>query len=223
MPDLLLELFSEEIPARFQRRAAEDLKKAVTDALVEAGLLYESAKAFVTPRRLTLTVTGIPARSFREMFEAVAKAFPDRQVILRPHPAERIESWADIPERCPNAKVIYEGNVLPWLLGLAGLTLMYRLLPNAPVRWRDAFIGAALATVILLVSQAPHRRLEWIAALTVAIGIGAVVLLLADRIQHLLGERFVMAMERLMGLILVAVAVEMLVRALKTLGPQLHG
>ena len=63
MPDLLLELFSEEIPARFQRRAAEDLKKAVTDALVEAGLLYESAKAFVTPRRLTLTVTGIPARS----------------------------------------------------------------------------------------------------------------------------------------------------------------
>lgn len=82
---------------------------------------------------------------------------------------------------------------------------------------------SALATVILLVSQAPHRRLEWIAALTVAIGIGAVVLLLADRIQHLLGERFVMAMERLMGLILVAVAVEMLVRALKTLGPQLHG
>ena len=82
---------------------------------------------------------------------------------------------------------------------------------------------SALATVILLVSQAPHRRLEWIAALTMAIGIGAVVLLLADRIQHLLGERFVMAMERLMGLILVAVAVEMLVRALKTLGPQLHG
>jgi glycyl-tRNA synthetase beta chain len=63
MPELLLELFSEEIPARFQRRAAEDLRKAVTDALVEAGLLYESARAFVTPRRLALTVTGIPARS----------------------------------------------------------------------------------------------------------------------------------------------------------------
>ena len=63
MPELLLELFSEEIPARFQRRAAEDLKKAVTDALVEAGLLYEGAKAFVTPRRLALTVSGIPARS----------------------------------------------------------------------------------------------------------------------------------------------------------------
>jgi len=63
MPELLLELFSEEIPARFQRRAAEDLRKAVTNALVEAGLIYESAKAFVTPRRLALTVTGLPARS----------------------------------------------------------------------------------------------------------------------------------------------------------------
>jgi glycyl-tRNA synthetase beta chain len=63
MPELLLELFSEEIPARLQRRAAEDLKKAVTDAMVETGLVYESARAFVTPRRLALSVTGVPARS----------------------------------------------------------------------------------------------------------------------------------------------------------------
>ncbi len=63
MPELLLELFSEEIPARMQRKASEDLKKAVTNALVDAGLVYESAKAFVTPRRLALTVTGVPARS----------------------------------------------------------------------------------------------------------------------------------------------------------------
>ncbi len=63
MPELLLELFSEEIPARMQRKAAEALKKSVTDALVENGLLYESAQAFVTPRRLALTVTGLPARS----------------------------------------------------------------------------------------------------------------------------------------------------------------
>jgi glycyl-tRNA synthetase beta chain len=63
MPELLLELFSEEIPARFQRRAAEDLRKGVTNALVDAGLVYEGAKAFVTPRRLALTVTGLPARS----------------------------------------------------------------------------------------------------------------------------------------------------------------
>src|ERR1041384_7379267 len=50
MPDLLIELFSEEIPARMQRRAAEDLKKLVTDALVEAGLVYEGARALPTPR-----------------------------------------------------------------------------------------------------------------------------------------------------------------------------
>jgi glycyl-tRNA synthetase beta chain len=62
MPDLLLELFSEEIPARMQARAAEDLRKAVTDRLVDAGLVYDGAKAFVTPRRLALSVHGVPAR-----------------------------------------------------------------------------------------------------------------------------------------------------------------
>src|SRR5271168_3596973 len=62
MPDLLLELFSEEIPARLQARAAEDLRKAVTDRLVAAGLTYDGAKAFVTPRRLALSVHGVPAR-----------------------------------------------------------------------------------------------------------------------------------------------------------------
>ncbi|MBP1178691.1 glycine--tRNA ligase subunit beta [Methylobacterium sp. PvR107] len=62
MPDLLLELRSEEIPARMQRRAAEDLKKLVTDALVARGFLYEGAKAFSTPRRLALHIAGLPAR-----------------------------------------------------------------------------------------------------------------------------------------------------------------
>jgi glycyl-tRNA synthetase beta chain len=62
MPDLLLEFFSEEIPARMQARAAGDLKKMVTDRLVAAGLVYEGAKAFATPRRLALTVQGVPVR-----------------------------------------------------------------------------------------------------------------------------------------------------------------
>src|SRR5580700_10787 len=62
MPDLLFELFSEEIPARMQARAADDLRRMVTDKLVAEGLVYEGAKAFATPRRLTLTVHGIPAR-----------------------------------------------------------------------------------------------------------------------------------------------------------------
>ena len=62
MPDLLLEFLSEEIPARMQARAAEDLKKMITDRLVAAGLVYEGAKAFATPRRLALSVHGVPVR-----------------------------------------------------------------------------------------------------------------------------------------------------------------
>ncbi|MDC0431942.1 glycine--tRNA ligase subunit beta, partial [Paracoccaceae bacterium] len=63
MPDLLIELFSEEIPARMQARAADDFKKRMTDGLVEAGLTYEGAAAFVSPRRLTLTVQGLLSAS----------------------------------------------------------------------------------------------------------------------------------------------------------------
>ena len=63
MPDLLLELFSEEIPARMQRKAAGDLRAAVTNALVHAGLTYEGAKEYWTPRRLVLDLRGLTARS----------------------------------------------------------------------------------------------------------------------------------------------------------------
>ncbi|MDV6227727.1 glycine--tRNA ligase subunit beta [Nitratireductor aquimarinus] len=63
MPDLLLELRSEEIPARMQRKAAGDLKKLVTDGLVDAGLTYEAATEYWTPRRLTLDIRGVTARS----------------------------------------------------------------------------------------------------------------------------------------------------------------
>ena len=63
MPDLLIELFSEEIPARMQGKAASDLQKLVTDGLVEAGLTYKSAAAFFTPRRLTLSVEDLLAES----------------------------------------------------------------------------------------------------------------------------------------------------------------
>ena len=63
MPDVLIELFSEEIPARMQARAREDLKRLVTGGLVEAGLTYRGAGAFSTPRRLTLTIEGLSAES----------------------------------------------------------------------------------------------------------------------------------------------------------------
>ncbi|MEF2070487.1 glycine--tRNA ligase subunit beta [Consotaella aegiceratis] len=63
MPDLLIELRSEEIPARMQRKAAGDLRKLVTDGLVDAGLTYEGAREYWTPRRLALDVRGVTAKS----------------------------------------------------------------------------------------------------------------------------------------------------------------
>lgn len=62
MADLLLELFSEEIPARMQAQAAKDLERLVVGALSDRGLLFEGAKAFAGPRRLTLAIAGLPAK-----------------------------------------------------------------------------------------------------------------------------------------------------------------
>ncbi|MGO4665794.1 glycine--tRNA ligase subunit beta [Bosea sp. 2RAB26] len=82
MPDLLLELFSEEIPARMQRKAAEDLKKLVTDELVERGLVYEGARAFATPRRLALHIAELPVRGrdIREERKGPRVGAPDAAV-----------------------------------------------------------------------------------------------------------------------------------------------
>ena len=60
MAELLLELLSEEIPARMQDRAAADLKRLVCDRIEKAGLTFDSAEAYVTPRRLTLVIDGLP-------------------------------------------------------------------------------------------------------------------------------------------------------------------
>ncbi len=82
MPDLLLELRSEEIPARMQRKAAGDLKKMVTDGLVEAGLTYEAAREYWTPRRLTLDIRGLTARSkdVHEEIKGPATTAPEQAV-----------------------------------------------------------------------------------------------------------------------------------------------
>jgi MarC family membrane protein len=77
---------------------------------------------------------------------------------------------------------------------------------------------SALATVLLLVSQAPGRRLEWVAALTVTMVVCALVLVSAERLQRWVGLRVISAFERLMGLILVSISVEMFIRGIKTLG-----
>jgi glycyl-tRNA synthetase beta chain len=82
MPDLLIELRSEEIPARMQRKAAGDLKKLLTDALVAAGLTYEAAKEYWTPRRLTLDIRGLSARSsdVREEIKGPATSAPEQAI-----------------------------------------------------------------------------------------------------------------------------------------------
>ena len=82
MPDLLLELRSEEIPARMQRKAAGDLKKLVTDGLVEAGLTYEAAREYWTPRRLALDIRGLTARSadVREEIKGPSTSAPEQAV-----------------------------------------------------------------------------------------------------------------------------------------------
>ncbi len=82
MPDLLIELFSEEIPARMQARAGEDLKKRITDGLVEGGLTYASAAALTTPRRLTLAVEGLLAESptIREERKGPKVGAPDKAI-----------------------------------------------------------------------------------------------------------------------------------------------
>jgi glycyl-tRNA synthetase beta chain len=82
MPDLLIELFSEEIPARMQARASDDLKGLVTNGLVEAGLTYAGAAAFATPRRLALSVEGLTAASkpVREERKGPATTAPDQAI-----------------------------------------------------------------------------------------------------------------------------------------------
>jgi MarC family membrane protein len=82
---------------------------------------------------------------------------------------------------------------------------------------------AAIATVVLLVSRAPHRMAEWLAAVAVAMAATLATLLLAERISRWVGERALVAFERLMGLLLTAIAVEMLLRGIEGFARHLQG
>jgi len=128
MPDLLLELFSEEIPARMQARAAEDLRKAVTDRLVEAGLVYEGAKAFVTPRRLALSVHGVPVRQpdLREEKKGPRVGAPEQAVAgflkaaglksiadAKVQPDKKGEFYVAVIEKPGRAAIDVIGEILP--------------------------------------------------------------------------------------------------------------
>jgi MarC family membrane protein len=82
---------------------------------------------------------------------------------------------------------------------------------------------AAIATVILLVSRAPQRLPEWLAAVAVTMAVSLAALLLAERIIRWVGERVLTALERLMGLLLTAIAVEMLLRGIEGFVRYLRG
>jgi MarC family membrane protein len=96
---------------------------------------------------------------------------------------------------------------------------------GADVRGREPFIfplavpllagPSAMATVLLLASRQPEHMLQWIGALTAALAVSGVVLLAADRIRRVLGSQMVAAVEKLMGLVLTAVATEMILAGLK--------
>ena len=103
MPDLLLELFSEEIPARMQRQAAEDLKRLVTNALVDANLPYEAAQSFATPRRLALSVVGLS--------EAQPRRREERKGPRVGAPAGAIQGFLKSAglARIEDAKIVFDG------------------------------------------------------------------------------------------------------------------
>ncbi len=128
MPDLLLELFSEEIPAWMQARAAEDLRQAVTDRLVAAGLVYDGAKAFVTPRRLALAVHGVPARQpdLREEKKGPRVGAPDGAIAgflkaaglksiaeAKVHPDKKGDFYVAMIEKPGRAALDVIGEILP--------------------------------------------------------------------------------------------------------------
>jgi MarC family membrane protein len=75
---------------------------------------------------------------------------------------------------------------------------------------------AALATVVLMVSRAPERMFEWVAALSIAMAVTLALLVFAERVSNLMGKRGLLAVERLMGLLLTAIAIEMLLRGIET-------
>ena len=101
MADLLLELFSEEIPARMQAQAAKDLERLVVGALSDRGLLFEGAKAFAGPRRLTLAVAGLPAKQpdVKEEKKGPRVGAPEKAIegFLRSAGVTQVYKWSKMP------------------------------------------------------------------------------------------------------------------------------
>ncbi len=157
MPDLLIELFSEEIPARMQKRASEDLKKLVTDGLVEAGLTYAGAAAFATPRRLTLSVEGLTAESKATLQERRGPALDAKpQAIagfMRGLDIEAPDSiYRKYVEDIRNGEVITVGEVMLKSIEAKGRQFLFASIENR---------GRMAADIVAEVLEATIRNFPW--------------------------------------------------------------
>jgi glycyl-tRNA synthetase beta chain len=149
MPDFLLELFSEEIPARMQAGAARDLERLMVGALSERGLLFEAAKAFAGPRRLTLAIQGLPARQ-RDVREEVKGPKVDAPQAaldgflkktglgkdqLKVEKTPKGDVWLAVIDRAGRATPEVLADILPEAMAKLPWPKSMRWIPNDPVRW----------------------------------------------------------------------------------------
>ena len=149
MPDLLLELFSEEIPARMQQGAARDLERLVVGALTDRGFLFEGIKAFAGPRRLTLAVAGLPAKQndVREELKGPKVDAPSAAVEgflkktgltreqLKVEKTPKGDVYMAVIERAGRATPEVLAEIIPEIMAKLPWPKSMRWKPHDPVRW----------------------------------------------------------------------------------------
>ena len=149
MPDLLLELFSEEIPARMQQGAARDLERLLVGALTDRGLMFEAIKAFAGPRRLTLAVTGLPAkqRDVKEELKGPKTDAPPAAIEgflkktgltkdqLKIDKTPKGDVYLAVIERAGRETAAVLSEILPEIIAKLPWPKSMRWRPNDPVRW----------------------------------------------------------------------------------------
>lgn len=149
MPDLLLELFSEEIPARMQAQAARDLERLTVGALSDRGLLFEGIKAFAGPRRLTLAIAGLPAQQsdVREELKGPKTDAPQAALDgflkktgltkdqLKIEKTPKGDVYLAVIERKGRATPLVLAEILPEVMAKLPWPKSMRWLPGNPVRW----------------------------------------------------------------------------------------
>ena len=149
MPDLLLELFSEEIPARMQQGAARDLERLLVGALTDRGLMFEAIKAFAGPRRLTLAVTGLPAkqRDVKEELKGPKTDAPPAAIEgflkktgltkdqLKIDKTPKGDVYLAVIERAGRETAAVLSKILPEIIAKLPWPKSMRWRPNDPVRW----------------------------------------------------------------------------------------